>query len=105
MRKTKAFEKVNVADVAAKRTEMGMPIRKHNMDLGEPGRYFNSHAEKQAEIVNPGGLHKVSREMCDDCVDFFSRIANHDKQVKRVADPNGLNNLDGRREVLPYGGD
>ncbi|MFF3845016.1 LamG-like jellyroll fold domain-containing protein [Streptomyces sp. NPDC002328] len=106
MRKTKAFEKVNVAAVAAKRLAMGMPIRTHNLDLGVPGRYFDSHAEKQAEVINPGGLHVVSREMCDDCTDFFSRLAGHDNQVKQVADPEGLKvfHPDGRRDVLPYDG-
>ncbi|MDO0914303.1 hypothetical protein QQM39_26780 [Streptomyces sp. DT2A-34] len=104
MRKTRAFEKVNVDDVAAKRAGMGMPIRTHGLDVGQPGRYYNSHAEKQAELINPDGLHTVSRETCDDCVDFFGRLATHDNQVKRDADPNGLNvfHPGGKREVLPY---
>ncbi|MGW1929527.1 LamG-like jellyroll fold domain-containing protein [Streptomyces sp. NPDC001919] len=103
-RKPKSFTQVNVADVAAKRLEIGMPIRKHGLDNGEPGRYFNSHAEKQAEIMNPGGSHMVSRPMCDDCVDFFSRLAKHDGQVKTVSDPDGVNvfNTDGKRSVLPH---
>ncbi|MFC8957783.1 RHS repeat-associated core domain-containing protein [Streptomyces sp. NPDC057101] len=103
-RKPKSFTQVNVADVAAKLLEMGMPTRKHGLDNGEPGRYYNSHAEKQAEIMNPGGSHMVSRPMCDDCVDFFSRLAKHDGQTRRVSDPDGVNvfNPDGTRSVLPH---
>lgn len=106
-KKPKAFTQVSIANVAAVRNNMGMPIRTHGLDNGTPGQYYNSHAEKQAEVANPSSFIKVSRAMCDDCVDFFSRKAVHDQQTKRVSDPNGVNVFrpNGTREVLPHSDD
>lgn len=105
-RKPKVFTQVDIGDVAAARQQMGMPVRTHGLDNGTPGQYFNSHAEKQAEVANPGSDIAVSRPMCDDCLDFFSRKAAYDNQEKRVLDPKGMNIFlpSGARRLKPHGG-
>jgi hypothetical protein len=64
------------------------PRRAGFFDQGIPGQYASSHAEKQANMMNPGQPIGVSRAMCGDCINYFISSAQASGQFLVVADPN-----------------
>jgi hypothetical protein len=54
---------------------------------GWSGKYQASHAEKQGALVSPDDPLGVSKEMCTDCQDFFSRHAQQRGRPQIVTDP------------------
>lgn len=63
-------------------------------DNGAPGQYFHTHAERLVHEAHPGQPIGVSRPMCNkggldyaDCVNHFQNLAEDEKRVLVVADP------------------
>ncbi len=56
-------------------------------DQGEVGRYYASHAEKQAAVLSPNKPIGVSKPMCLDCRKFFRELAKEKDKIQIVADP------------------
>lgn len=54
---------------------------------GFAGKYNASHAEKQMTILSPNKPIGVSKEMCDDCIQFFSKQAQYTGKTQVVTDP------------------
>jgi hypothetical protein len=59
----------------------------HVKDGGFPGKFDASHAEKQLAATRGSTPIAVSREMCDDCIEFFKKLAQYRKECQVVADP------------------
>ena len=59
-----------------------------NRPDGFEGKYNASHAEKQQALTSPGSDIAVTRPMCNDCVDFHRKLAEHTGQPQLVTDPN-----------------
>lgn len=55
------------------------------------GAYYLSHAEKQASTLIPGNPISVSREMCDNCIDWFMARAGSLGHSIYVSDPDVIN--------------
>ncbi|WP_282205905.1 LamG-like jellyroll fold domain-containing protein [Kitasatospora fiedleri] len=75
-------------DMGAERTPAG--FRDHGVD----GQYFASHAERQAAVGRPNEPIEVDRDMCDDCIDWFKKLAQHRGVPQKVTDPSGINHFD-----------
>jgi hypothetical protein len=78
---------VTPANVRTRAEEIGHPRRANKNDQGIPGQYFDSHAEKKQIVANPNRPVGVNREMCADCVRFFSREAQAQRTAQVVSDP------------------
>jgi hypothetical protein len=75
-------------EVMALSRQMGYDIPAAGaMDNGVPGRFFASHAETQMAAMHPNQPIAVSREMCQQCQNWFSALARHRGQNQVVADP------------------
>ena len=60
---------------------------KSGLDGGIEGRYNASHAEKQVSMFEGATEIGVSKEMCNDCQEYFNAKAKKDKTEYIVADP------------------
>lgn len=80
--------------------QMGYPLKNGGaFDQGTLGKYYASHAERQAEFLNPtpGVGVRVDKPMCTDCQGYFQALAQHrgypivvsDPDNHRVFNPNG----------------
>ena len=72
----------NMADLS----EWGYYSKESWMDHGEPYRYNASHAEKQVSMYEDSYNIGVSRDMCDDCQNFFTAKAQLENKEYVVAD-------------------
>ena len=88
-RRRRGFQKPNVNDVFNKQKEIGHPKKPHNRDNGVFGRYNASHAERQEAVTAVEPAIGVSRRLCEDCHDFFIRLAQHEGREWYVTDPGG----------------
>jgi hypothetical protein len=55
-------------------------------DNGIKGSFFACHAEKQLSLLTDKPIG-ISKPMCSNCVEYFSKHAVHTKQVKITTDP------------------
>ena len=68
--------------------QMGFPLKNGGaFDQGTLGKYFASHAERQAAFLNPNLPVRVDKEMCQDCQNYFQALAQHTGQAFTVHDP------------------
>ncbi len=82
------FSRVDPAKTLAYEQEMGHPIVSGGaLDQGVPGRYFASHAGRQAAMLHPNAPVGVSSAMCAQCVSWFSQQATFLGHPQFVADP------------------
>ncbi|WP_236796193.1 RHS repeat-associated core domain-containing protein [Amycolatopsis sp. GM8] len=78
-------------DVLDLQQEIGHPAKRAGaMDQGVPGKYFASHAERQAAVLDPGAPIRINLPMCPDCQDFFKALAAHRQQTQIVTEPGGI---------------
>lgn len=78
-------------DVLDLQQEIGHPVRRAGaMDQGVPGKYFASHAERQAAVLDPNAPVNISLPMCSDCQEFFKSLAAHRQQTQIVTEPGGI---------------
>jgi len=72
-------------------------------EQGFPGKRRASDAEKQLIYQKPNEDIGVSRTMCDDCVNFFQKEAQHRETDLVVSDPGGTCIFDknGRKYFIP----
>jgi hypothetical protein len=57
----------------------------------ESGKYYTSHAEKQASVIAPSTSIGVSKSVCEeDCYPYLHALAQVRKQNIAVADPDGV---------------
>jgi len=69
-------------------TDIGHEFAENSsLDNGVPGQEKASHAEKVAAIENPGKPLAVDRVMCDDCFDFFQKLARARNTILVVLEP------------------
>lgn len=70
---------------------------------GFPGKYNASHAEKQMAVHSPNEPLGVSKPMCKDCQDFFTKHAKYQGQDQVITDPNmtRIFHPDGRITEIP----
>lgn len=57
---------------------------------GFPGKFNCSHSEKKILTQMPNEIIGVSKEMCDDCIEFCMKQAQYTQKVVIVADPLGI---------------
>jgi RHS repeat-associated protein len=77
-------------DVLDLQDDIGHPVRRAGaMDQGVPGKYFASHAERQAAVLDPGAPININLPMCADCQEFFKKLAAHRGQTQVVTEPGG----------------
>jgi Family of unknown function (DUF6861) len=69
--------------------DIGHELEPHTYDQDFPGQYNASHAEKQLSIVSPNEPIGVSKPMCTDCQNYFSKLAQARNADQVVTDPNG----------------
>jgi hypothetical protein len=88
-------------EVMEKAEEIGHELRSHPFDRGVDGRYFASHAEKQAALTSRNIA--VSKIMCADCQEYFRRLAIYSGDEYTVLDPKALRvfNPDGTVSFTP----
>jgi RHS repeat-associated protein len=68
--------------------QMGHPLKNGGaFDQGTLGKYYASHAERQAEFLNPGQTVRVDKPMCTDCQGYFQAVAQHRGHDITVHDP------------------
>jgi len=84
------FQKPNIDEVFAKQKEIGHPTKPADFaDNGVPGQYYASHAERQLSITAVEREIGVSKPVCPDCQQYFSRLAQYEGKDWYVADPDG----------------
>lgn len=68
---------------------IGHPKTPHGRDKphGKPGYFYASHAEKQAAYLYPNKPLGVSKEVCENCAQFLSKLANHSGEAQVITDP------------------
>jgi RHS repeat-associated protein len=68
--------------------QMGYPLKNGGaFDQGTLGKYYASHAERQAAYLNPHEPVRVDKPMCQDCQGYFQALAQHTGQPYTVHDP------------------
>lgn len=55
-------------------------------DNGIEGSFYACHAEKQLSLLTDKPIG-ITKDMCDNCIEYFSKHAIHTKQVKITTDP------------------
>ena len=88
-RRPKHFQKPNVREVFELQEKIGHPRLSHFRDNGVEGRYLASHAERQEAVTAVEPAIGVSKRLCEDCHDFFIRLAQHEGREWYVTDPGG----------------
>lgn len=79
---------VDPQQIIALEQQMGHPLKNGGaFDQGTLGKYYASHAERQAEYLNPGTPIRVDKPMCNDCQSYFQALAQHRGQPILVSDP------------------
>jgi filamentous hemagglutinin len=83
------YEDVRPSEVLEYQEGIGHPVRRAGArDQGVQGQYFASHAERKQAVANPDATEfEVSRPMCSDCQDFYSRAAVAKGRELTVKDP------------------
>jgi len=77
-------------DVINKSGEIGHTLRPAGAaDNGISGQFNASHAEKQLSLLSNKPIG-VSSAMCDDCIEYFRKLAMHLNVEKIVCDPNKI---------------
>jgi hypothetical protein len=56
------------------------------LDNGIEGSFYACHAEKQLSLLTDKPIG-VSKEMCQNCIEFFQKHAKHLGQAKIITDP------------------
>ena len=100
------FTNVSPEDVMDKAQEIGHQLRNSGgADQGIPGQYYASHAEKKLAILSDEPIG-VSMPMCDECQQYFSKLAVEDNRTIYVADPEQVRvfNPDGSVTTHPNDG-
>ncbi|WP_051969696.1 DNRLRE domain-containing protein [Kitasatospora azatica] len=64
------------------------------LDNGEEGSYNLWHAEKQGSVLSPGSPLAVSKEVCDDCMVWFTKQAVFLNRSLYITDPFGVFRFD-----------
>ena len=88
-RRPSHFQKPNVREVFEMQEKIGHPRLPHFRDNGVKGRYLASHAERQEAVTAVEPAIGVSKRLCEDCHDFFIRLAQHEGREWYVTDPGG----------------
>jgi hypothetical protein len=99
-----AFTSVNPLDILEYSKKIGHPIIGQGaLDHGVPGRYYASHAERQAALLNSGLIEVHPNPMCSDCVAWFQAHAKYTKKQWVVRDPVNINIFypDGSLKQIP----
>lgn len=81
------------------------PTEDRANDQGVPYQYNASHAEKQVAMINGRNVIGVSKNMCEDCQDYFWAKAKLNNESKIIADPSGIHifTQDGKQINIMYG--
>ncbi|MCX4745890.1 hypothetical protein OG455_10185 [Kitasatospora sp. NBC_01287] len=87
------FDRATLEQVLQIQDEMGINRTQNGFLDNEAGSgsYYLSHAEKQASTLNPDDPISVSREMCDNCIDWFAERSRMPGQTIYVTDPDAIN--------------
>lgn len=88
-RRPNHFQKPNIREVFEMQKKIGHPRLPHFRDNGVKGRYLASHAERQEAVTAVEPAIGVSKRLCEDCHDFFIRLAQHEGREWYVTDPGG----------------
>jgi hypothetical protein len=86
---SRAFTRVSTNVTAGLRNMFGMAAKGSGNDLGVNGRYFDSHAERQAYALNPGSPIIVTRDPCAECQQFFSYASVYNQESYVISSPSG----------------
>lgn len=92
--KNEGFTSVPPEDVAAYSDKIGHELQPAGgldqiKNGGFPGKYNASHAEKQMAVASPNEPIGVSREICNDCYNFFKLHAQETGKPQIITDPEG----------------
>jgi len=87
--KPDGYARASAESVKAKSEEIGHELEPHPYDRDFEGQYHASHAEKQLSIVKPDDPIGVSKPMCSDCQNYFSKLAGATGKDQVVTDPDG----------------
>ncbi|GFI24649.1 hypothetical protein IMSAGC011_03451 [Lachnospiraceae bacterium] len=81
------------------------PTEDRANDQGVPYRFNASHAEKQVAMINGRNVIGVSKNMCEDCQDYFWAKAKLNNEPQIIADPSGIHifTQDGKQINIMYG--
>ncbi|WP_232023061.1 hypothetical protein [Actinomyces viscosus] len=83
------FQGPNVDEVLQVTDEMGFPRRQDFRDHGIDGQYDASHAERQEAVAADEPYIGVTRDVCENCEDWYRAFAKHRQQDWYVTDPTG----------------
>ncbi len=83
------YSQATPEQVKANCEKIGHDLEPHPYDRDFPGQYNASHAEKQLSILRPNEPIGVSKPMCPDCQNYFSKLAQSRGVDQIVTDPNG----------------
>jgi len=90
--------RVPPADVLQLQQQIGHPIKPNSfLDNGVPGQHYASHAERQAAVIDPNAPVNIDLPQCQDCQEFYQKLAQYRGQAQVVTGP------DGTRTFLPDG--
>ncbi|MBO0799474.1 MAG: type IV secretion protein Rhs, partial [Blastocatellia bacterium] len=88
------FTQIDPQEILDLQEEMGFPAKRSGaMDQGKDGKYFASHAERQASVLCPDQPIEVSDDMCPNCHGYFQALANYRGVDQQVTDPRGTHNF------------
>lgn len=83
------FKGATAEEVKANADKIDHELEPHPFDKDFPGQYNASHAEKQMSVVSPDHPIGVSKPMCTDCQNYFSKLSKYNKADQVVTDPDG----------------
>lgn len=86
-RRKRGFQEPNIDRVLEMQEKIGHPRNSHNLDNGVLGRFYACHAERQLSITAKIPAIGVSKNVCNDCQEYFSRLAQYQGRDWYVADP------------------
>ncbi|WP_299050652.1 hypothetical protein [uncultured Actinomyces sp.] len=86
-RRKRGFQEPNIDKVLEMQEKIGHPRNSHNLDNGVLGRFYACHAERQLSITAKIPAIGVSKNVCNDCQEYFSRLAQYQGRDWYVADP------------------
>jgi hypothetical protein len=87
--KPEGYTSVTPEEVLEHQKKIGHPTKRAGaMDQGKPGRYYASHAERQAALARQNAINvEVSSPMCSDCINYFQKQAMYVNRPIAVVDP------------------